>query len=159
MRKLTKYLYIVVLVVLLCTSNLVVNVEGKKKLVLDTEQISQIEKIIKNNMETGQIPGMSIGIVREDEILYQKSMGYSDVENKIEATNETLYELASNSKQITALGIFVLQGEGKLDINDNVSEHIPWFSMKYQGKEQNITIKQLLNRFRQGIRSRLSKNW
>ena len=86
-------------------------------------------------METGQIPGMSIGIVREDEILYQKSMGYSDVENKIEATNETLYELASNSKQITALGIFVLQGEGKLDINDNVSEHITWFSMKYQGKE------------------------
>lgn len=150
MRKLTKYLYIVVLVVLLCTSNLVVNVEGKKKLVLDTEQISQIEKIIKNNMETGQIPGMSIGIVREDEILYQKSMGYSDVENKIEATNETLYELASNSKQITALGIFVLQGEGKLDINDNASEHIPWFSMKYQGKEQNITIKQLLN-FTSGI--------
>lgn len=150
MGRLTKYLYIIALVVLFFISNLPVNAEGKEKLVLDTEKISRIEKIIKDNMETGQIPGMSIGIVRGDEILYQKSMGYSDVENKVEATNETLYELASNSKQITALGIFVLQGEGKLDINDNVSEYIPWFSMKYRGKEQNITIKQLLN-FTSGI--------
>ncbi len=150
MKRVKRYLYILVLAVLFCTNNAIVNATSNDELTLTTEKISQIEKIITDNMESGYIPGMSIGIISGDKVLYQNSMGYSDVKNKVEATNETLYELASNSKQITALGIFILQSEGKLSINDAVSKYLPWFTMKYEGKEQNITIKQLLN-FTSGI--------
>lgn len=59
-----------------------------------------------------------------DEVIYHKAMGYSDVDKKKKNTLNTKYEIGSCSKQFTAAAIAKLEQEGKLSLNDNVSEYI-----------------------------------
>ena len=72
-------------------------------------------------------------------VIFQKSYGLANEETQEKLNEKTVFELASVSKQFTAMGIVQLQKEGKLSYDDNVSEYIPELQ-KYEG----ITIQNLL---------------
>jgi CubicO group peptidase (beta-lactamase class C family) len=79
-------------------------------------------------------------LVLKDKIpFYKKSFGYSDFEHKTLLTENTLFDLASLSKQFTAMSIMLLKKQGKLDYSQKIEDVIPNFPYK------NITIKNLLN--------------
>lgn len=105
----------------------------------------KVEKFIEKQMDKGKIPGMSIVIVEGDQTVYQKGFGYSDIESKSPVTSNTLFEIGSNSKAFTALGILNLQDSGLLHIDDKVTKYIPWLKVTYQGEEASITIRDLLH--------------
>lgn len=63
---------------------------------------------------------------------------------KVKASPTTKYEIASNTKAFTGLAILKLAQEGRLNLNDAVSKHVPHFKMNYNGQNETITIKQLL---------------
>jgi CubicO group peptidase (beta-lactamase class C family) len=111
---------------------------------LDDNVRVKIEKFIEKQMDSGKIMGLSVAIVQGDKTLYQKGIGYSDYESKNPVTSNTLFELASNTKAFTALGVLNLDREGLIDIDDPVDKYIPWFKMKYKNKVEKITIKDLL---------------
>lgn len=112
---------------------------------LSSNDKEKVEKFIKENMDKGKIPGLSVAIVKDDKTIYQKGFGYSDIENKTQVTSETLFEIGSNSKAFTALGILNLQKNGQIKLEDEVTRYIPWFKVNYQGKDATITIEQLLH--------------
>lgn len=112
---------------------------------LSNDEKSKIEKFIEENMDKGNIPGLSITIVKDDKTIYQKGFGYSDIENKKSVDSKTLFEIGSNSKAFTALGIHDLQKSGQIKLSDEVTKYIPWLKVKYKGKEVSITIEQLLH--------------
>ena len=105
----------------------------------------KIEKFIKENMDKGKIPGLFVTVVKDDKTVYEKGFGYSDVERKGTVTSESLFEIGSNSKAFTALGILKLQKEGLIELNDEVTDYIPWLKVKYKGREVPVTIEQLLH--------------
>ena len=72
-------------------------------------------------------------------VIFQKSYGLANEETQEKLNEKTVFELASVSKQFTAMGIVQLQKEGKLSYDDKVSEYIPELQ-KYEG----ITIQNLL---------------
>jgi len=75
------------------------------------------------------------------DVFYKKEVGYKRLANKTPQNiidSETLFELASISKQFTAAAILKLMEEKKLDLNDDVTKFLPQFPYK------NITIKHLL---------------
>lgn len=111
---------------------------------LNYKEKDKIEDYINKNLNQSKIPGLSITIVKYDKTIYQKGFGYSDIENKLRVNSKTLFEIGSNSKAVTALGILCLQKDGKLELQDQVSKYIPWLKVKYNGKEVPITIEQLL---------------
>jgi len=80
-----------------------------------------------------------IVIAKSDSIIYQKSIGYSDFENKIPITSNTVFELASTGKQFTAMGIMLLKQQAKLNFDDKVSNYIASFPYP------DLTIRHLLN--------------
>ncbi|MBS4536685.1 cyclic peptide export ABC transporter [Clostridium sp. D2Q-14] len=104
----------------------------------------KIENFIEKQMNKGKIPGMTVVIVQGNKTIYQKGFGYSDIELRKDVTSKTLFEIGSNSKAFTALGILNLQKNGLIKLEDEVSKHIPWFKVKYQGKEVSISIEELL---------------
>ncbi|MHA6261366.1 serine hydrolase domain-containing protein [Sporosarcina sp. CAU 1771] len=110
----------------------------------ETEE-KQIEKIITENMSKGKIPGLSITIVKEDQTVYQKGFGYSNLKEKEPVTSQSIFELASNSKAFTALAILSLVESGQIELNEDVTAYIPWLKVKYEGKEIPITIEQALH--------------
>jgi len=77
-------------------------------------------------------------IAKNDKIILEKAYGFSDSENLIPNTTETLFPLGSISKSFTAMLILLLAQEGKLDINDPVQKYIPKF------KHPDVTIHHLI---------------
>ncbi|MBF0832447.1 beta-lactamase family protein, partial [Lactobacillus murinus] len=77
-------------------------------------------------------------------VFLNKGYGYQDVDKKVKASPTTKYEIASNTKAFTGLAILKLAQEGRLNLNDDVSKHVPHFKMNYNGQNETITIKQLL---------------
>ncbi|MBW9155188.1 cyclic peptide export ABC transporter [Clostridium tagluense] len=106
---------------------------------------TKVEKFIEKQMDKGKIPGMSIVIVKGDKTVYQKGFGYSHIESEKPVTSKSLFEIGSNSKAFTALGILNLQKNGLIKLNDEVTKYIPWLKVKYKGKEALITIEELLH--------------
>ncbi len=71
--------------------------------------------------ETG--PGMVIAVISSKGVVFEKAYGMANVRDAIPLTLETPFELASLSKQFTATGILMLYEEGKLDLEDEISDY------------------------------------
>lgn len=100
-----------------------------------------IEKTIPNLMEKGRIPGLSIAVVREGEVIYANGFGARDFERNLPATSDTLYGIGSVTKSFVALAIMQLLKQGKLGLDDPARKYIP---LKIGRPGKQITIKHLL---------------
>jgi len=113
-----------------------------------TEQLENATKLIDRWLEyqvyDNGIPGLSIGIVYKNEVIFSKGYGYADVQKKIKATDATCYRIASFSKVFTAIAILQLFEQGKLHLDDRVQHYLPWFRSERDEKTKHITIRQLL---------------
>lgn len=100
------------------------------------------EKALDNFFSTinrnGEISG-SILIAENGKILYQRSFGYADAQNKIPNTASTLFQIASVSKLFTAIAILQLYEKKKLDITNKFIKYFPDFPYP------DVTIKQILS--------------
>ena len=70
-----------------------------------------------------EVPGISVGIVHDQELIWQKGYGYSNLETKRPADADTLYSICSISKLFTAIGIMQLRDAGQLTLRDSVGDH------------------------------------
>ena len=100
---------------------------------------------ITSKMEQDLHPGLSIGIIYDQKLIWAKGYGYADVENQVPATPSTVYRIGSITKLFTASVIMQLRDAGKLRLDDPVVEYIPWFG-DFDGISdiREITIRQLL---------------
>ena len=86
-------------------------------------------------------PGCTIGIIRNDSILFSKGYGMANLEYGIRNEPSTLFHMASISKQFTAFAIVLLARQGRLNLDDDVRKWLPWFP----DLKEKITIRNLLN--------------
>ena len=93
------------------------------------------------------LPGMAVAVVRDQELLWSRGFGLADVERGIRATPGTRYRVGSVTKLFTATAVMQLRDEGKLDLDDTVKRHLPWFALAGEGGSPppDLTIRQLLS--------------
>ena len=89
----------------------------------DSSGLENLEVTLEEMRKTLKIPGMSAAIVRDQEIYWSKGFGFADLENEIEATPDTPYQLASVTKPIAATLLMQLIADGYLSLDDPVSEY------------------------------------
>lgn len=90
-------------------------------------------------------PGVSIGIVYDQELIWARGYGYANIAKKIPATPATAYRIASISKTFTAHALLQLRDAGKLRLDDAISKWIPELQLaKIDPQSPAITIRQLL---------------
>ncbi|WP_028543669.1 serine hydrolase domain-containing protein [Paenibacillus taiwanensis] len=114
---------------------------------LSDSQSDSIQTLLDDASRISGIPGMSISILANNEVLYFSS-GYADREKGLSASENTLYELASVSKAFTGMGILLMEEQGLLSMSDPIQKYLPWFTLKYQGKPvdmQSITLNNFLH--------------
>ncbi|SKB81472.1 serine hydrolase [Dyadobacter psychrophilus] len=70
-------------------------------------------------------PGAAVGVVHQGKLIYAKGFGESDVETGAKNGPETIFHVASVSKQFTAYAIVLLAQQGKLSLDDDIHKHIP----------------------------------
>ncbi|TVQ51827.1 MAG: class A beta-lactamase-related serine hydrolase, partial [Spirulina sp. DLM2.Bin59] len=91
-----------------------------------SEITAAIDRIVEATLwEEG--PGVAVLILDDGEILHQKGYGFRDVEQRLPITVDTAFDLASVSKQMTAMGILILMEAGALDLDAAVTTYVPDF--------------------------------
>ena len=75
-------------------------------------------------------PGLSIGVVHDQELIWAKGYGYAVLAKRLPATPVTKYRIASITKPFTATAIMQLRDAGKLRLDDAVAEKLAWFSVR-----------------------------
>jgi CubicO group peptidase (beta-lactamase class C family) len=107
--------------------------------------ITELEAYLNRLVDSGNPPGLSVIVVKDDEIVYNNAFGYADAPRNIKATSSTVYHWWSMTKIPTAIAVMQLQEKGKLNIDDEVTKYLPWFDVKYPSTDSPaITIRNLL---------------
>jgi D-alanyl-D-alanine carboxypeptidase len=91
----------------------------------EPDPVSLAKGYLRGRMDALHIPGLSVAVVRDGRILMIWSCGKADLELGVDATNDTVYELASVSKTFTATAIMKLVDAGKVALGDPVRKFIP----------------------------------
>lgn len=94
---------------------------------------SGLEDFIFEKMSKTHLPGLSIAIVKDGEVIYSRGFCFRDLEYGLAATSSTLYGIGSVTKSFTALSIMQLVQEGRLSLEDPVSKYIP-LDLKSKGE-------------------------
>lgn len=112
------------------TLNTVVGISQNKNVKLDAlfDALEQQEEFNGNVL-----------VAKGNEIVYERSIGYGDIENEIPLTSNSVFELASMGKQFTAMGILLLKEQGYLSYDDKVTAHLKDFPYP------EVSIRHLLN--------------
>ncbi len=82
-----------------------------------------IDKVFSDYGKDG--PGCALAVVRDGGIVYSKGYGMASLEHGVPITPQTVFDIGSTSKQITATAILLLAQDGKLSLDDDVRKHIP----------------------------------
>src|SRR5690554_299673 len=104
----------------------------------------QFDKWVEAGRKDWKIPGMAIGIVKDGKVIYAQGFGEKKLGNGNLVDEHTIFGIASVSKNITATALAILVDEGKINWDDKITKHIPWFQMKDPWITQEITIRDAL---------------
>ena len=94
-------------------------------------------------LEKEQIPGASVVLLNQDDILYMQGFGYRDLEKKKPVTTKTQFAIGSTSKAFTATVLGMLVDEGKLKWDDLVIDYIPEFRMLDPVATMQLTVRDI----------------
>jgi CubicO group peptidase (beta-lactamase class C family) len=92
-----------------------------------------------------RLPGVSMAVVHDQQLLWSRGFGYAQLEPKIAARGDTMYSICSISKLFTSIAVMQQRDAGKLDLDDPVATHLPWF--RIQGAEPGsppVTVRGIL---------------
>lgn len=109
-----------------------------------TARIKDFEHQVEADRNALKIPGLSFVVLQDGEVLSARGLGYADVERRIPATPDTLYHIASVTKTFTAILVLQLVEQGKLDLDEPVSNYSADF------KDDSVKIKHLLSHTSEG---------
>ena len=86
-------------------------------------QTDKIDDYVKAELEKRKIPGLSVAVVRNGEVIKAKGYGLANIELNVPATPETVYQSGSVGKQFTATAVMMLVEEGKIGLDDKISKY------------------------------------
>ena len=87
------------------------------------------EAWIEGQMAVQELPGLSVAVVDDQDLVWARGFGFEDLETRARATPDTIYRIASISKTFTSTAVLQLRDRGLLHLDDPVAHHLPWFEV------------------------------
>jgi CubicO group peptidase (beta-lactamase class C family) len=109
--------------------------------VISTDSINHL---VERTLKTFDVPGIAVAIVKDDKIVFEKGYGVRSLATGKKVDENTLFGIASNSKAFTTAAIGILVDEGKLKLDDKVTDYIPEFKLYDPWVTSEFTIRDLL---------------
>jgi CubicO group peptidase (beta-lactamase class C family) len=110
-----------------------------------TSKLEGFDSYMEQVLKDWNTPGIGVGIVVNDRLVFAKGYGYRDYEKKLPFTRTTLCQIASNSKLFTAVAAGMLVEEGKLTWDQPVRESVPTIQFFNDALNNNVTLRDMLS--------------
>lgn len=114
------------------------------------QTLSEITPIVNKAMEENKIPGLALVVIKNGAIAFEQAYGLRDRDNQLEVNLNTPFQVASISKTVLNMVIFKLYEEGKLALEVDINQYLPFKVENPHFPDDKITIARLL-KHRSGI--------
>jgi CubicO group peptidase (beta-lactamase class C family) len=104
---------------------------------------TEIDAYVRAYVARWRVPGLSVSVVRDGAILFSAGYGVQNLSTGQPATAQTLFHIASVAKTMTSASVFQLRERGRLDLDDPIIQHLPYFKVD-DARSDSITIRQCL---------------
>ncbi len=112
---------------------------------LEKERRKRFEREVEGFRSRLRIPALSVAVLENQQVILIRGLGFADVENRVPATPDTVYSIASLTKTFASTLILQLVEQGKLDLDEPVSHYSTDF------KDDSVRIKNLLSHTSAGV--------
>ena len=102
-----------------------------------------LETKLEQLMKEGNVPGLEAAVLVDGEIVWIRALGTADLENDRPMTTKSILNIGSVSKLVTATAALLLWEEGKIDLDADINQYLP-FQFKHPSGNP-ITVRQLLS--------------
>ena len=85
-------------------------------------QADKVDEYIKSEMQKRKIPGLSLAVVKNGEVIKAQGYGLANIELNVPATADTIYQSGSVGKQFTSAAVMLLVEEGKINLDDKYKQ-------------------------------------
>lgn len=110
--------------------------------ILDVARIGAVaDSIAQAQIAGGAVPGITVAVAHDGEIVFERGYGQADVEMGVAAGPETVYGISSLTKQFSAALIMRLSEQGKISLDDPITKYLP----DYPVQGHHVTVRHLLN--------------
>jgi NADH dehydrogenase FAD-containing subunit/CubicO group peptidase (beta-lactamase class C family) len=109
----------------------------------DSTQLRRIDEYVTHTMRSARFPGVAVGIVKGDRVVYLHGFGRADPSGR-PVTPQTPFLIGSVTKSFTALAVLQLVERGQVELDAPVQRYIPWFRVDDSVLSSQITVRQLL---------------
>ncbi|WP_154656527.1 serine hydrolase [Novilysobacter defluvii] len=107
-------------------------------------RLQSLDEYVGQVRERFDVPGIAVAIVKDGEVLLERGYGVKDLESGEPVDARTLFAIASNTKAFTSAALSMLADEGKLELEDRVIDHLPWFRMADPYITREMRVRDLL---------------
>jgi CubicO group peptidase (beta-lactamase class C family) len=107
-------------------------------------RLAKIEEKVEARRKELGIPGMSLAIVKDGEVVLMNGFGYKSFEKQIPVTADTQFAIGSATKAFTAFSVLMSQDEGKLSLDEHPRKYLPYFKINDPEINEKITVRNLL---------------
>jgi CubicO group peptidase (beta-lactamase class C family) len=100
---------------------------------VSSERLRNIDAFLSREIERNRVPGAVVAIARRGRLVYFKAFGYADKARGIPASTDTVFQLASMTKPMVAVGTLALTEQGRLPLQGRLSEYFPAYDRMQVG--------------------------
>jgi CubicO group peptidase (beta-lactamase class C family) len=122
------------------------------------DPLAGLDEYIERVRLEWKIPGLAVGIVKDDSLVFAKGFGVKSIDRPDPVTPRTLFAIGSNTKSFTSTVVAMLVDDGKLRWNDRVTKWLPEFQLHDPYVTREITIRDVLSH-RSGLGRRGDPLW
>ena len=109
-----------------------------------TQKLQGFDAFMEKTLKDWNGPGVGVGIVVNDKLVFAKGYGYRDYAKKLPITSKTLFPIASNTKLFTAVAAGFLVEEGKLTWDRPIRESVPTIQFYDNALNNTVTLRDML---------------
>ncbi|MEP7322918.1 MAG: serine hydrolase, partial [Saprospiraceae bacterium] len=106
---------------------------------------SNMDTFLKSQMDSLNIPGLSFAIINDDQVIYHKNLGVTNMDTKEPVTNETIFDAASMTKTPFALMVLRMVEKGILDLDKPLYTYLPNADIAQDDRYKLITARMVLS--------------
>ena len=108
------------------------------------QQLQDLDATVERVRAQFDVPGIAVAVVKDGQVVLERGWGVRELGKPAPVEADTLFAIASNTKAFTSASLSMLADEGKLELEDRVIDHLPWFRMADPYVTREMRIRDLL---------------